>query len=108
MIYRLTRFYEYLNKIDEFSRKYRKTVNALIEMLCKDEHALYCKELVKTTELFYYLNECIIEDTDGISLRDLICQTVWHYDICSGRYNIKRPTEYLKSLLWDEIRNFNL
>lgn len=108
MIYRLARFEDYSACIDDFSKKYCRTVKALLEMLCVKEHTLYGKQLVRTKDLFDYLNDCITDDTDGLSLRDLICQTVWHYDLCSEKYNIRRPTEYLKSLLWDEIYNFNL
>ncbi len=99
---------EYSVYKDEFSKKYCKTVKALVEMLCISEHCLYGKQLVKTTKLFDYLNDCIMDDTDGLSLRDLIFQTVWHYDLCCEKYNIRRPSEYLKALLWDEIYNFNL
>lgn len=108
MIYRLARFVDYSACKDDFARKYCRTVKALVEMLCVKEHTLYGKQLVRTKDLFDYLNDCITDDTDGLSLRDLICQTVWHYDLCSEKYNIRRPTEYLKSLLWDEIYNFNL
>ena len=88
--------------------KYCRTVKILIEMLCAEDHGIYGKQLVKTTDLFDYLNCCITEDTDGLSLRDLILQTVWHYDLCCEKYNIRRPSQYLKSLLWDEIYNFDL
>lgn len=108
MIYSLTRFNEYSNMKGDFARQYCKTVNLLIEMLCVNEHMIYGKHLVKTSSLFDYLNECIIDDIDGLSLRDLICQTIWHYDLCLEKYNIRRPAEYLKALLWDEIYNFNL
>lgn len=108
MIYRLTRIEEYSVCKDEFSNKYCRTVKALVEVLCISEHCLYGKQLVKTKDLFDYLNDCITDDTDGLSLRDLICQTVWHYDLCCEKYNIRRPMEYLKALLWDEIYNFNL
>lgn len=108
MIYRLTRIEDYLVCKDEFAKKYCRTVKALVEMLCIREHCLYGKQLVKTTKLFDYLNDCIMDDTDGLSLRDLICQTVWHYDLCCEKYNIRRHSEYLKALLWDEIYNFNL
>ncbi|MCH5297274.1 MAG: hypothetical protein J1E85_06350 [Ruminococcus sp.] len=107
-IYNLTRFSEYSNKNDEFSRKYCKTIKVLIEMLCEKEKSLYNKQLVSTDKLFDYLNDCITEDIDGLSLRDVIMQTVWHYDLCAEKYNIKQPTQYLKSLLWDEVYNFGL
>ena len=107
-IYNLTRFNEYSNKRDEFSRKYCKATKALIEMLCVKEKTLYNKQLVSTDKLFDYLNDCITEDIDGLSLRDVIIQTVWHYDLCVEKYNLKKPTQYLKSLLWDEIYNFGL
>lgn len=108
MIYQLTRFEDYSVCKDDFAKKYCRTVKALVEMLCVKEHSLYGKRFVRTTDLFDYLNDCITDDTDGLSLRDLICQTIWHYDLCCEKYDIRRPTEYLKSLLWDEIYNFNL
>ena len=108
MIYRLARFEDYSACKDDFAKKYCRTVKALLEMLCVKEHTLYGRQLVRTKDLFDYLNDCITDDTDGLSLRDLICQTVWHYDLCCEKYDIRRPTEYLKSLLWDEIYNFNL
>lgn len=108
MIYRLARLDDYSACKDDFARKYCRTVKALVEMLCVKEHTLYGRQLVRTKNLFDYLNDCITDDTDGLSLRDLICQTVWHYDLCCEKYDIRRPTEYLKSLLWDEIYNFNL
>ncbi len=108
MIYMLTDFEDYSDKTDSFSRKYCKTVKALIEMLSVKEHSLYSKQIVKTTSLFNALNDCITEDNYGLSLRDLICEAVWHYDLCSQRYSIRRPTQYLKALLWDEIKNYNL
>ncbi len=108
VIYELTWFDKYASNSSDFARRYCKTVKALIEMLCIENHAMYRKQIVKTSLLFDYLNDCIIEDIDGPSLRDLICQTVWHYDLCCDRYNIGRPSEYLKALLWDEINNFEL
>ncbi len=108
MIYSLTRFDEYSNKNDKFSRQYCKTVNLLVEMLCVKEHGLYNKQLVKTSRLFDYLNDCILEDIDGLSLRDLILETVNCYDFCFSRYVIKQPAAYLKALLWDHIHNFDL
>lgn len=107
-IYCLTRYDDYSICDDEFAKKYCRTVRLLIEMLCITDHTLYGKQLVKTSTLFDYLNDCITQDTDGLSLRDLICETVWHYDLCCEKYNIRRPAEYLKALLWDEIKNFNL
>ena len=108
LIYSLTRFNEYSETKTDFGNQYCKTVNLLIEMLSVSDHALYSKRLVKTTELFNCLNDCILDDLDGFSLRDLIMQTVWHYDFATGKYNIKRRSEYLKSLLWDNIYNFAL
>lgn len=108
MIYNLTRYDEYSCKNNDFAKKYCRTVKLLIEMLCVKEHSMYGNQVIKTTVLFEYLNDCICEDIDGSSLRDLIYQTVWHYDLCGEKYNIRRPVEYLKALLWDEIHNFSL
>lgn len=108
MIYQMTRYDDYSCNTDDFSKKYCKTVKMLIEMLCITDHALYGKQSVKTSTLFEYLKDCVLDDVDGLSLRNLICETVWLYDLCCDRYNIKRPAEYLKSLLWDNIKNFNL
>lgn len=107
-IYNLTRFNEYSKSSEEFAKKYCKTVKTLVEMLCVPDHELYSKRLVNTKELFDYLNTCILDDIDGLSLRDLITQTIWHYDIANDKYVIHRPTKYLKALLWDEIYNFDL
>ncbi len=107
-IHHLTRFSEYSDSTDTESRKYCKTVKSLIEMLSVKSHARYSKQFVKTVTLFEELNDCIMDDIDGPSLRDLIMQTIWDYDIAAQIYSIKHPTEYLKALLWDEIKNFNL
>lgn len=108
MIYTLTRYVDYSSCDDEFAKKYCKAVRLLIEMLCVSEHAMYGNQIIKTSALFEYLEECICEDVDGLSLRDLICQTIWHYDLCCEKYNIRQPVQYLKALLWDEIKNFDL
>lgn len=108
MIYRLTMIEDFSDSENEYDKKYRATVNALVEMLCVKEHTLYNKRLVITSDLFIHLNECLCKDEYGISLRDLIYEAVWHYDFCCEKYKIKRPREYLKALLCDDIYNFNL
>ncbi len=108
LIYKLTRFEDYSSCKDDFARKYCRTVKALVEMLCVIDHAKYGNRFIKTPDLFDYLNDCIVEDIDGVSLRDLICQTVCHFDLCCDKYEIRRPAEYLKALIWDEIYNFDL
>ena len=108
-IYELTDFENYKAKKDEFSKKYIKAVKALIEMLQEPKHCHYSNQFVKTETLMEYLNDCVTEDIGGEdSLRDLIMQVVWHYDICNEKFKIKRPFEYLKSIIWDNIRNFDL
>lgn len=108
-IYELTDFENYKAKKDEFSKKYIKAVKALIEMLQEPKHCHYSNQFVKTETLMEYLNDCVTEDIWGEdSLRDLIMQVVWHYDICNEKFKIKRPFEYLKSIIWDNIRNFDL
>lgn len=108
LIYKLTRFEDYSSCKDDFARKYCRTVKALVEMLCVIDQAKYGNRFIKTPDLFDYLNDCIVEDIDGVSLRDLICQTVCHFDLCCDKYEIRRPAEYLKALIWDEIYNFDL
>lgn len=107
-IFTLTRYNEYFANGDETSRQYCKIVKSLIEMLCVENFATYAKHSVKTVDLFDYLNDCICEDIDGTSLRDLIMQTQWHYEAAESKYNIRNKTAYLKSLLWEEIYNFNI
>lgn len=107
-IFYLTRYEEYFSNTDINSKQYCKIVKSLVEMLCVENFAFYAKRSVKTVDLFEYLNDCICDDNDGPSLRDLIIQTLWHYDLVESKYNIKNKTAYLKTLLWDEIYNFNL
>lgn len=113
MIYDLTRYEDYscLNGTEEnitFCRRYKKTVNALIEMLCVEDHYIYAMQCVKTKDLFEALNCCITKDFDGYSLRDLIFEIVCHYDYASSTYQITKPFEYLKSLIWHNIKNYCL
>lgn len=114
MIYDLTRYTEYSEfgaKTDEdilFCKQYQKTVNALIEMLCVPDMHRYSKDCVKTQNLFIALNDCVNKDVDGYSLRDLIMETIFHYQYANSLYNIAKPFEYLKSLLWHNIKNFDL
>lgn len=113
MIYELTRYEDYLYDYNDqadicFTSLYKKSVQALIEMLCVEDHHIYSKQCVKTKDLFASLNGCITKDIDGYSLRDLIMETVHHYQHADSIYNIKRPFEYLKSLLWHNIKNFDL
>lgn len=113
MIYDLTRYDDYseLNGTSEdisFCRRYKKIVNALIEMLCVEDHHIYAKQCVKTKDLFEALSCCITKDIDGPSLRDLIFEIVYHYDLASSTYKIAKPFEYLKSLIWHNIKNFDL
>lgn len=107
-IFALTRYDEYSSNTDTVSRQYCKIVKALVEMLCVKNFAVYSNRPIKTIDLFDYLNDCIDDDIDGLSLRDLILQTLWHYDLAESKYNIRNKTAYLKTLLWDEIYNFNL
>ncbi|MCH5301111.1 MAG: helix-turn-helix domain-containing protein [Ruminococcus sp.] len=109
MIYNLTRYEDYLEEEPNcFNRLYKKTVQALIEMLCVEDHHIYAKQRVKTKDLFSALNDCIEKDFDGCSLRDLIGHIVWNYDRVRYMYKISKPYEYLKSIIWDHIKNYNL
>ncbi len=109
MIYNLTRYEDYLEmESDSFTKLYKKAVQALIEMLCVEDHHIYAKQCVKTKDLFAYLNDCIEKEIDGCSLRDLIMEVVYHYQLVRNKYNISKPYEYLKALIWHHIKNFNL
>lgn len=105
MIYNLTYIWKYQSTD---CKLYRKIVQALIDMLCVQGSAVYNKQTVRTSTLFEYLNDCLEQDTFGLSLRDLILGVYEHYCLLRDKFTIKKPYEYIKSLLFDHIKNFEL
>lgn len=87
-------------------KAYRQAVDTLIEMLSVPNTAIYRKQSVKTVDLFRYVNNCIEDDIDGKSLRDLFYQVTHNFELLQSKINIRKPRQYLKTFLFEEIYNY--
>lgn len=96
-----------LSCYDDISDKaYRQAVDTLVEMLSTPNFAIYRKQTVRTVDLFRYVNNCIEDDLDGKSLRDLFYQVSYNFELLQTKINIRKPRQYLKAFLFDEIYNY--
>ncbi|MGN1139329.1 MAG: helix-turn-helix domain-containing protein [Ruminococcus sp.] len=101
----------------DYIKTYLTAVNSLIDMLCQD-NGRYGKEYVNRDRLFRLLNDCVEEDDSifynsvdytpayNYSLRDLIFFVVDSFTFANKKYVIKKPKQYLKTLIWDCIKNY--
>lgn len=83
---------------------YLGIVKALIEMLSVKDFAVYNKQTVKTKDLFTTLSLCIHNN----SLKELITDTQYHFELVREKYHIHNPSSYIKVLLWQHIDNYAL
>lgn len=96
-----------LSCYDDISdRAYRQAVDTLVEMLSVPYSAIYHKQTVRTVDLFRYVNNCIEDDIGGKSLRDLFFQVTYNFELLQTKINIRKPRQYLKAFLFDEIYNY--
>lgn len=96
-----------LSCYDDISdRAYRQSVDTLVEMLSVPYSAIYHKQTVRTVDLFRYVNNCIEDDIGGKSLRDLFFQVTYNFELLQTKINIRKPRQYLKAFLFDEIYNY--
>lgn len=91
---------------DITDKTYRQAVDTLIEMLSVSNTAVYRKQSVKTVDLFRYVNNCIEDDIGGKSLRDLFYQVTHNFELLQNKINIRKPRQYLKTFLFEEIYNY--
>ena len=102
----------------DFIKTYLTVVNTLIDMLCQD-NGKYGKEYVNRDRLFRLLNECVEKDDSIVydnsvdftpaynySLRDLIYSVVDSFVFANKKYVIKKPKQYMRTLIWDCIKNY--
>lgn len=113
-------YIEYTNDVDKIrndiltlscyddipDKAYRQAVDTLIEMLSIPNTAIYHKQTVRTVDLFRYVNNCIEDDIDGKSLRDLFYQVTHNFELLQSKINIRKPRQYLKTFLFEEIYNY--
>lgn len=99
-IYELSCYYDISDKA------YRQTVDTLVEMLSVPCSAIYHKQTVRTVDLFRYVNNCIEDDIGKKSLRDLFYQVTYNFELIQNKINIRKPRQYLKAFLFDEIYNY--
>ena len=113
-------WYDYYLQADgedkNYRRDYLRVVNFLLEMAVETNTQKYGKNYVTKNQIISSLNNCLEEDPSleeygfnsayDFSLRDLIFDIVYHYRIAEGKYDIRNPKKYLKSIIWDDINNY--
>lgn len=100
----------------QFAKTYCVVVDTLIEML-GHESGMYLKNRVSKKQMIKALNLCIEDDYCEVkgynpdcdfSLRDLIHQIIWNYEIAKDKYEINNSYLYLRSIIWNNIRTYPL
>lgn len=93
---------------DIYSRLYCKAVDLLCDMATNNTSQTYNKTTVSQRTLIYSINNCITKHgiAKANSLCDLISDTLLNYEEASKEYEIRNYSNYLKTLLFDNITNF--
>lgn len=115
-IHILTQYNNYVklaNEQNQDARLYCKAVEALCEMATCRSSQTFNKRTTTHHAFISALNDCVCDDIDFYeqdcsSLRDLIFNSIYCYDIAIDKFNVRNKTNYLKAIIFDNIINFNL
>lgn len=93
---------------DIYSRLYCKAVDLLCDMATNNTSQIYNKTTVSQRTLICSINNCLTKHgiAKANSLCDLISDTLLNYEEASKEYEIRNCSNYLKTLLFDNITNF--